>query len=108
MSSLISSVAMPGAIASARGFPSSRSFDDRIPVYDGRASYGRKFTFSDSDFQELSTWPLYRRGVGEIDPETVISVGHTIGTYQGLNGGRFLSTNIHFVIVLGKPAIGFN
>lgn len=74
-----------------------------VPVYDGRVGSGRKFNFTDDDFKNLPSWPLYRRGRGDIDPGTLVSVGHTISTY-GV-GNRYLSTNIQFVIVLGKPAI---
>lgn len=74
-----------------------------VPVYDGRAGPGRKFNFSDSDFASLSSWPIYRRGRGEVDVDTVVAVGHTVGTYTGA-AGRYLTTNVQFIIVLGKPA----
>ncbi|KAF9455955.1 hypothetical protein BDZ94DRAFT_1315650 [Collybia nuda] len=107
LSSLISSVAMPGPVGSVRGgYPASRSFDQRIPVYDGREGTGRKFTFSEADFKDLSSWPLYKRGNGEVDSGTLVSVGHTVGTFKGASGSLFLSMNIQFIIVIGKPAIG--
>lgn len=77
----------------------------KVPVYDGRVGSGRKFNFTDEDFNNLSSWPLYRRGRGEVDPGTLVAVGHTVSTWSGATG-CFLSTNIQFVIVLGKPAIG--
>jgi hypothetical protein len=58
--------------------------------------------FNDSDFQRLSTWPLYRKGTKEIPVDSIVSVGYTIGTYRGATG-PVLSSNIRFVILLSVP-----
>ncbi|KAH9953255.1 hypothetical protein BGW80DRAFT_1259407 [Lactifluus volemus] len=61
----------------------SRSFDDQIPIYDGRPDIGRNgFGFSDTDFRNLSTWPLYKGGSVELPVESVVSVIYTLGTYR--------------------------
>jgi hypothetical protein len=72
-------------------------------VYDGRATEGRDaFTFTDDDFKRLLTWPLYKQGQVEIPGNAVVSVGYTVGTYNGKSGFN-LSTNVQFVIVLATP-----
>jgi hypothetical protein len=71
-----------------------------VPVYDGRATKGRKgFTFSDADFKSLSTWPIYGGGPTEVPVDAVVSVGYTLGTYCG-SAGPVLSSNLIFVILL--------
>lgn len=102
-------------------YAASRSFDDRskpffswfwvinsfilVPVYDGRARDGRPpFLFTDSDFNNLSSWPLYRKGTSDIPVDSIVSVGYTLSTYKGTSG-TILSSNIHFVILISIPAI---
>ena len=58
--------------------------------------------FNNSDFQCLSTWPLYQKGTREIPVDSIDSVGYTIGTYRGATG-VVLSSNICFVILLSVP-----
>ena len=72
-------------------------------MYDGHATkHCPAFAFSDNDFRHLLTWPLYKKGQAGIPGNTVVSVGYSIGTYNGK--GRFnLSMNIQFVIVLAIP-----
>ena len=74
-----------------------------VPVYDGRATEDHAaFAFSDDDFKRLLSWPLYKKGLVEIPGNAVVSVGYTVGTYNG-KGGFNLSTNVQFVIVLATP-----
>ncbi|KAH9970051.1 hypothetical protein BGW80DRAFT_1254219 [Lactifluus volemus] len=82
----------------------SRSFDDQIPIYDGRPDIDRKgFGFSDTDFRNLSTWPLYKGGSVELPVESVVSVIYTLGTYrqQGFHTiGAFLNLCVVTVFIL--------
>jgi hypothetical protein len=96
----------------------SRSFDDQskmsffysclifltvistVPIYDGRPDIDRKgFSFSDTDFRNLSTWPLYKGGSVELPVESVVSVIYTLGTYRG-SAGPVLTSNLISVILL--------
>lgn len=71
-----------------------------VPVYDGRAVKERDgFSFTDADFENLSSWPLYKGGPTEVPLDAVVSVGYTLGTYRG-NAGHVLSSNLIFVILL--------
>jgi hypothetical protein len=61
---------------------------------------GRKgFDFSDADFTNLSTWPLYKGGSTELPLDSVVSVIYTLGTYRG-SAGQVLSSNLISVILL--------
>lgn len=74
-------------------------------MYDGRARRGRPaFMFTDADFSNLSSWPLYRDGATDIPADSIVSVGYTLSTYKGASG-PVLSSNIHFVIVISTPAL---
>jgi hypothetical protein len=74
-------------------------------MYDGRARKGKPaFMFSDADFNQLSSWPLYLKGTSEIPVDSIVSVGYTLGTYKGTTGA-VLSSNIQFVILLSTPAL---
>lgn len=74
-------------------------------MYDGRARKGHApFMFTDTDFSNLSSWPLYRKGSSDIPADSIVSVGYTLSTYKGASG-PVLSSNIHFVIVISTPAL---
>ena len=76
-----------------------------VPVYDGRASDDHPaFKFNDSDFRQLSSWPLYREGqITELPDEAIVSVGYSLGTYFGASG-KVLSSNLQFIILLSESA----
>ena len=75
-----------------------------VPVYDGRARNGcAPFMFTDSDFANLLSWPLYRKGATDIPVDSIVSVGYSLSTYRGASG-PVLSSNIHFVIIISTPA----
>jgi hypothetical protein len=77
-----------------------------VPIYDGRpVKGGREFTFSETDFSKLSTWPLYEKGAQDLPYDAIVSVGYTLNTFgEGPRGGpNGLSTNLHFVILLALP-----
>ncbi|KAF8877979.1 hypothetical protein BD779DRAFT_1677050 [Infundibulicybe gibba] len=85
-------------------FPGSRAFEDHIPIYDGRGKTGRQFTFSDTDFRELHTFPLYRGGREDVTSESVVAVGYTVNLFSRTVAGAVtnqLSTNLQFLILLG-------
>ena len=60
--------------------------------------------FTDADFANLLSWPLYRDGATDIPAESIVSVGYTLSTYKGASG-PVLSSNVHFVILLSTPAL---
>ncbi|KAF8811289.1 hypothetical protein BYT27DRAFT_7208705 [Phlegmacium glaucopus] len=106
-SSVLKAVSSPLIVRSTDSslYGASRSFDDRIPVYDGRARNGHApFTFTDADFANLLSWPLYRKGANDIPLDSVVSVGYTLSSYKGASG-PVLSSNIHFVIVISTPIL---
>ena len=75
-----------------------------VPVYDGRARDGRApFLFTDADFNNLPSWPLYRKGQSDIPVDSIVSVGYALSTYKGTSG-PVLSSNILFVILISIPA----
>lgn len=104
-SSVLKSISSPlVAMSSGSTFSASRSFDDPVPMYDGRARRGRPaFAFTDTDFKRLSSWPLYHKGSSDIPLESVVSVGYSLSTYKAASGS-VLSSNIQSVIVLSTPA----
>ena len=74
-------------------------------MYDGRPRNGKMpFMFSDVDFNNLASWPLYQKGTSEIPEHSVVSVGYTLGTYKGTTG-PVLSSNLQFVIVIATPSL---
>jgi hypothetical protein len=74
-----------------------------VPVYDGRANDdGKGFTFSDADFRNLSTWPLYKGGSVELPVDSIVSVIYMLGTYRG-SSGSVLTSNLISVILLSNP-----
>lgn len=60
--------------------------------------------FTDGNFGNLSSWPLYHKGAADILADLIISIGYTLSTYKGALG-PVLSLNIHFVIVISTPAL---
>ncbi|KAG6839483.1 hypothetical protein C0991_002210 [Blastosporella zonata] len=78
-------------------------FEDRVPVYNGRPSTGRPFTFSKDDFDALPSWRRpYKGNEAELPNKSVVSVGYSPNSFKG-NVGVFLTLNIAFVIVLHTP-----
>ncbi|KAF8877033.1 hypothetical protein BD779DRAFT_1475393 [Infundibulicybe gibba] len=86
---------------------SSRSFEDPVPIYDGRGKTTSPFKFTGKDFDRLTTMPLYRKGHEDLPNDAIVAVGYTLNTYiSHYNGGssEHLSVNVQFVILLAiKP-----
>ncbi|KAF8327068.1 hypothetical protein F5887DRAFT_1084051 [Amanita rubescens] len=88
-------------------YPTSLSFNDKVPIYDLRRN--RDFMFTDEDLNNLSSLPLYKGGAKDLPPDSVVTVGYSVGTYPykgsnpALAGGEYtaLSLNVLFVILLG-------
>jgi hypothetical protein len=74
-----------------------------VPIYDGRLK-SKAFTFSDKDFIDLPSWPLYKKGNRELPLDAVVAVGYTINTYSTERYALALSLNVQFVILLAVPA----
>ena len=64
-------------------------------MYDGRAHDDRlAFRFNNTDFNHLSSWPLYHKGlVSELPDDSIVSVSYSLGTYKGVSG-TVVSSNI--------------
>ncbi|KAK0474442.1 hypothetical protein IW261DRAFT_1568825 [Armillaria novae-zelandiae] len=86
----------PGA-----GYPSSLSFMDDIPIYDGQASAGSHFLFRPNDFAVLKSLPRFTVS-RDLDAFTMVSVGYSLSVWETFNKERRLTPNVLFVIVLGS------
>ena len=72
-----------------------------VPIYDGRSG----FNFTEEEFLELATLPLYKDGTRDLPEKAVVAVGYSVNTYTGeKSGSTNLSTNVQFVILLGIAA----
>ena len=78
-----------------------------VPIYDGCPSdfCADGFLFKDSDFHNLSKFPIFEDGKQDLPSDSLVAVGYTLGTYtsDGYTAPN-LSTNIQFVIFLGVSA----
>ncbi|KAF8872049.1 hypothetical protein BD779DRAFT_1477799 [Infundibulicybe gibba] len=86
---------------------SSRSFEDPVPIYDGRGKTTSPFKFTASDFDRLTAMPLYKKGREELPTDAIVAVGYTLNTYDSHYGGvstEQLSVNVQFVILLAIKA----
>jgi hypothetical protein len=127
MSGLFMSVASPLASATSRqgnlglSYPGSRRFEEKsmcsfcnylhmtislplsaVPIYEGRLKKGPGFSFSKTDFDNLSRLPLYEGGKSDLPENALVAVGYTLNTYPGSQTGiSFLSSNVQFAILLG-------
>jgi hypothetical protein len=71
-----------------------------VSVYDRRPDKDRKgFGFSDTDFRNLSSWPLYKGGSVELPEDSIVSVIYMLSTYCG-SVGPVLTLNLISVILL--------
>ena len=59
--------------------------------------------FTDADFGNLLSWPLYQKGAADIPADSIVAVGYALSTYKGASG-PVLSSNVHFVIIISTPA----
>jgi hypothetical protein len=75
-----------------------------VPIYDGRSKLGKPFTFSNQDFADLPTWPLYKKGNRDLPTDSVVAVGYTMNTYTTDRVAKALSSNVQFAILLAVPA----
>ena len=120
-SPLYSAPSASSSSSSSTSYPASKAFTDpgmiqmdkaaamltfsaSVPIYDGREVGDHKpFRFTDHDFNILHTWRLYKNGRRDLDDRSVVAVGYTLGTYMTQkNSSRSLSTNVQFVVLLGK------
>ncbi|KAF8870569.1 hypothetical protein BD779DRAFT_1680973 [Infundibulicybe gibba] len=84
------------------------TYNFAVSIYDGRALDGPGFEFKGADFDRIRSLPLYRNGLADLPPYSVVAVGYTVNTfsYKGGNAGPgalALSLNVLFVILLGLP-----
>jgi len=76
-----------------------------VAIYDGRSKMGQAFAFTDEDFQNLSRFPLYKKGTRDLPVNSVVAVGYTLSTYYAeCSGTTVLSSNVQFVVLLGVAA----
>ncbi|KAK7021326.1 hypothetical protein VNI00_017428 [Paramarasmius palmivorus] len=84
------------------GAPPYRSFDDGMPLYDGRSVTGRKgFRFEANDWENYSSLPRYP--FAEVSENTLVSVVFTLTGFRG-NGATHHTVHFNglFAIVLGS------
>ncbi|KAM6502797.1 hypothetical protein JOM56_002774 [Amanita muscaria] len=80
----------------------SHPFEVPIPIFDGRRTATHPaFSFSDADFDKLSSWPRWK-AEGELPDDSLVVVGYTWTTYLSMNGSQSMSfsSNLLFVILL--------
>jgi hypothetical protein len=70
-----------------------------VPIYDGRAHKGKPFRFTDEDFNSLESYPMYEKGIRDVDLDSIVAAGYTAGVWPASNPTN-LSLNIQFLIVL--------
>ncbi|KAF8337238.1 hypothetical protein F5887DRAFT_1078363 [Amanita rubescens] len=87
-------------------FPSTLNFTDEVPIYDVRGN--SEFAFTADDLANLSRLPLYEQGRSDLPPETLATVGYTVGCYlyragnSAWHGYTVISLNVLFVLALGN------
>ncbi|KAF8902346.1 hypothetical protein CPB84DRAFT_1846288 [Gymnopilus junonius] len=81
-------------------YPSALNFTDSVPIYNGTTE-DRLFDFSDEAFDTIRKLPLYKGGVTELPPFSVIAAGFTFNVY-GSGQPPMTSWNIMFAIYLGR------
>ncbi|KAK7027413.1 hypothetical protein VNI00_015249 [Paramarasmius palmivorus] len=85
-----------------KGAPPFRTFDEGIPLYDGRTRPGVKgFRFGPDDWESYTNLPLYPHA--EVEDQSLVTV---VFTLAGFKIGSALHHTVHFnalfAIVLGK------
>ncbi|KAL0578044.1 hypothetical protein V5O48_003949 [Marasmius crinis-equi] len=89
-----------------QNLPPNRSFDDRIPVYDGRRCPSlslKGFGFKERDWERLPDLPLYEQ---EVEEDALVTVGYTVTGWRARNANvPSVMFNALFVIVLANPTI---
>ncbi|KAK7032388.1 hypothetical protein VNI00_013136 [Paramarasmius palmivorus] len=85
-----------------RGAPPYRSFDEGIPLYDGRTKVGTKgFKFEPADWERYTELPLYP--YPEVELDSLVTVVFTLTGFRGMgNVHHTVHFNALFAIVLGK------
>ncbi|TFK59752.1 hypothetical protein BDN72DRAFT_864894 [Pluteus cervinus] len=87
-------------------FPQVKTYEEIIPIYDGRASAGHPFMFTEEDFKNLKSRRTILKA-GELKRGSVVAVGHSVNAWVLKNrdqplgtGAPYLSLNVQFVILL--------
>jgi len=70
-----------------------------VPIYDGRASEGLPFTFSDEEFATLESRPVYMDNAVDVPLGSVVAVGYSLSLWPS-DDPKNLSHNLQFIIVL--------
>ncbi|KAK0480895.1 hypothetical protein IW261DRAFT_1563602 [Armillaria novae-zelandiae] len=73
--------------------------NNRLPVFDGRASRGTQFLFHDEEFAMLPALPRFP--CAELDHFTMVAVGYSPSMWSPSPSNPHVSLNIHFAIMLG-------
>jgi len=72
-----------------------------VPIFDGRIS---GFKHTPENMAYIHSLPLYKKGCRDLPPDTVVSVGYTVGSFSYTSGaGTGVSFNLLFVVLLGIP-----
>ncbi|KAL0576727.1 hypothetical protein V5O48_005250 [Marasmius crinis-equi] len=102
-----SSSSQAGSSSSGGNFlhslPPNRSFEDRIPVYDGRRIPSltlKGFGWKERDWESLPSLPHYEQ---EVEEDALVTVGYTVSGWRPCNSVQSVMFNALFVIVLANP-----
>ncbi|KAK7019816.1 hypothetical protein VNI00_017905 [Paramarasmius palmivorus] len=85
-----------------RGAPAYRTFEDGIPLYDGRTKPGTKgFQFGSRDWEAYTKLPSYP--FPEVEDNSLVTVAFTLTGFRGNNSTHHtVHFNGLFAIILGK------
>ncbi|TFK59505.1 hypothetical protein BDN72DRAFT_905786 [Pluteus cervinus] len=68
---------------SSNKYPVTKVFSDDVPIYDGRASRGRPFSFSLEEFDSIDSRPQWKNGLEDlVVNKNVVAVAFTISTWD--------------------------
>ncbi|KAL0573084.1 hypothetical protein V5O48_008878 [Marasmius crinis-equi] len=89
-----------------QNLPPNRSFDDRVPVYDGRRIPSKSlkgFGWKERDWEGLPSLPLYEQ---EVEEDALVTVGYSVSGWRARNSNVPSALfNALFVIVLANPSV---
>ncbi|PBK84468.1 hypothetical protein ARMGADRAFT_1088475 [Armillaria gallica] len=77
-------------------------FMENVPIYDIRQV--KDWAFDASHLEKLTTYPLYRKGAGDVPEGSVISVGYVPSCFKGGNSGidDVLMFSVAFMLLLAR------
>ncbi|KAG6850006.1 hypothetical protein H0H93_002624 [Arthromyces matolae] len=80
------------------------NFDNRVPIFDGRAETGEPFRFTSAQFDSILSWRTYEHNAVEVPKGSVVAVGYTTNHYV-IKGSLYMPTYVKFVMLLSTPEV---